>query len=196
MTELDFYFDFGSPTAFLANSRLRQLQQEYDFTIHYKPVLLGGIFKATGNSSPVMVAAKGEYMLKHDLPRYAQKYSVALKFNPHFPINTLQLMRAATGLLDKSNFDSFINTIFKAIWIDGLNMGDEMVLQKVLSDSNFNSHDIFKLASTDSVKEILIANTDSAVKRGLFGVPTIFINGEMFFGQDRLDFVEEILKSC
>ena len=75
-------------------------------------------------------------------------------------------------------------------------MGDEMVLQKVLSDSNFNSHDIFKLASTDSVKEILIANTDSAVKRGLFGVPTIFINGEMFFGQDRLDFVEEILKSC
>jgi|TARA_B100000575_G_scaffold283857_1_gene277168 2-hydroxychromene-2-carboxylate isomerase len=196
MTELDFYFDFGSPTAFLANSRLRQLQQEYDFKIHYKPVLLGGIFKATGNSSPVMVAAKGEYMLKHDLPRYAQKYSVALKFNPHFPINTLQLMRAATGLLDKSNFDSFINTIFKAIWIDGLNMGDEMVLQKVLSDSNFNSHDIFKLASTDSVKEILIANTDSAVKRGLFGVPTIFINGEMFFGQDRLDFVEEILKSC
>ena len=195
MTELDFYFDFGSPTAFLANSRLRQLQQEYDFKIHYKPVLLGGIFKATGNSSPVMVAAKGEYMLKHDLPRYAQKYSVALKFNPHFPINTLQLMRAATGLLDKSNFDSFINTIFKAIWIDGLNMGDEMVLQKVLSDSNFNSHDIFKLASTDSVKEILIANTDSAVKRGLFGVPTIFINGEMFFGQDRLDFVEEILKS-
>jgi len=196
MTELDFYFDFGSPTAFLANSRLRQLQQEYDFKIHYKPVLLGGIFKATGNSSPVMVAAKGEYMLKHDLPRYAQKYSVALKFNPHFPINTLQLMRAATGLLDKSNFDSFINTIFKAIWIDGLNMGDEMVLQKVLSDSNFNSHDIFKLASTDSVKEILIENTDSAVKRGLFGVPTIFINGEMFFGQDRLDFVEEILKSC
>ena len=196
MTELDFYFDFGSPTAFLANSRLRQLQQEFDFKIHYKPVLLGGIFKATGNSSPVMVAAKGEYMLKHDLPRYAQKYSVALKFNPHFPINTLQLMRAATGLLDKSNFDSFINTIFKAIWIDGLNMGDEMVLQKVLSDSNFNSHDIFKLASTDSVKEILIANTDSAVKRGLFGVPTIFINGEMFFGQDRLDFVEEILKSC
>mgnify|MGYP006243532323 CR=1 FL=1 len=83
MTELDFYFDFGSPTAFLANSRLRQLQQEYDFKIHYKPVLLGGIFKATGNSSPVMVAAKGEYMLKHDLPRYAQKYSVALKFNPH-----------------------------------------------------------------------------------------------------------------
>ena len=196
MTELDFYFDFGSPTAFLANSRLRQLQQEYDFKIHYKPVLLGGIFKATGNSSPVMVAAKGEYMLKHDLPRYAQKYSVALKFNPHFPINTLQLMRAATGLLDKSNFDSFINTIFKAIWIDGLNMGDEMVLQKVLSDSNFNSHDIFKLASTDSVKEILIENTDSAVKRGLFGVPTIFINGEMFFGQDRLDFIEEILKSC
>jgi len=196
MTELDFYFDFGSPTAFLANSRLRQLQQEYDFKIHYKPVLLGGIFKATGNSSPVMVAAKGEYMLKHDLPRYAQKYSVALKFNPHFPINTLQLMRAATGLLNKSNFDSFINTIFKAIWIDGLNMGDEMVLQKVLPDNNFNSHDIFKLASTDSVKEILIENTDSAVKRGLFGVPTIFINGEMFFGQDRLDFVEEILKSC
>ena len=194
MIELHFYFDFGSPTAFLANARLRQLQQKYEFKINYNPVLLGGIFKATGNSSPVMVAAKGEYMLKHDLPRYARKYGVSLKFNPHFPINTLQLMRAATALQSSENFNHFVDIIFNSIWVEGLNMGDEEVVKSTLSKNNFKTSEILANISSDSVKQMLITNTQLAVDRGLFGVPTIFINNEMFFGQDRLDFVEEILQ--
>ena len=191
---LHFYFDFGSPTAFLANARLRQLQQKYEVKINYNPVLLGGIFKATGNSSPVMVAAKGEYMLKHDLPRYARKYGVSLKFNPHFPINTLQLMRAATALQSSENFNHFVDIIFNSIWVEGLNMGDEEVVKSTLSKNNFKTSEILANISSDSVKQMLITNTQLAVDRGLFGVPTIFINNEMFFGQDRLDFVEEILQ--
>ena len=194
MIELHFYFDFGSPTAFLANARLRQLQQKYEVKINYNPVLLGGIFKATGNSSPVMVAAKGEYMLKHDLPRYARKYGVSLKFNPHFPINTLQLMRAATALHSSENFNHFVDIIFNSIWVEGLNMGDEEVVKSTLSKNNFKTSEILANISSDSVKQMLITNTQRAVDRGLFGVPTIFINNEMFFGQDRLDFVEEILQ--
>ena len=194
MIELHFYFDFGSPTAFLANARLRQLQQKYEVKINYNPVLLGGIFKATGNSSPVMVAAKGEYMLKHDLPRYARKYGVSLKFNPHFPINTLQLMRAAPALQSSENFNHFVDIIFNSIWVEGLNMGDEEVVKSTLSKNNFKTSEILANISSDSVKQTLITNRQLAVDRGLFGVPTIFINNEMFFGQDRLDFVEEILQ--
>ena len=194
MIELHSYFDFGSPTAFLANARLRQLQQKYEVKINYNPVLLGGIFKATGNYSPVMVAAKGEYMLKHDLPRYARKYGVSLKFNPHFPINTLQLMRAATALHSSENFNHFVDIIFNSIWVEGLNMGDEEVVKSTLSKNNFKTSEILANISSDSVKQMLITNTQLAVDRGLFGVPTIFINNEMFFGQDRLDFVEEILQ--
>ena len=194
MIELPFYFDFGSPTAFLANARLRELQQKYEVKINYNPVLLGGIFKATGNSSPVMVAAKGEYMLKHDLPRYARKYGLSLKFNPHFPINTLQLMRAATALQSSANFNHFVDIIFNSIWVEGLNMGYEEVVKSTLSKNNFKTSEILANISSDSVKQTLITNTQLAVDRGLFGVPTIFINNEMFFGQDRLDFVEEILQ--
>ncbi len=94
---LDFYFDFGSPTAYLAHCRLQQLAEQYDLEVNYLPILLGGIFKATDNMSPVAIPAKGKYMNEHDLPRFARRYGVPLNFNPHFPINTLQAMRGATA---------------------------------------------------------------------------------------------------
>ena len=133
-------------------------------------------------------------MQKHDLPRFARKYGVPLNFNPHFPINTLQLMRAATAMYEDVNFEIFINCIFKSIWIDGLNMGDERVVESVLTQNKFNSTKILEEIKTDEVKQTLIKNTEKAIKIGLFGVPTIFIGDEMFFGQDRLDFVEAILE--
>ena len=132
-------------------------------------------------------------MQKHDLPRFARKYGVPLNFNPHFPINTLQLMRAATAMYEDINFEIFINCIFKSIWIDGLNMGDERVVESVLIQNKFDSINILDQIKTDEVKQTLIKNTEEAINRGLFGVPTIFINDEMFFGQDRLDFVEEMI---
>jgi 2-hydroxychromene-2-carboxylate isomerase len=158
-------------------------------------VLLGGLFKASGNSSPVTVPAKGRYMMMDDLPRFAKLYNVPLNNNPHFPINTLNLMRGAVSALDKEYFDTYIDTIFNAIWVDSRNMGDIDTIIEVLSASGLDAKSILEATQNPEVKQKLISNTEQAVERGLFGAPTMFVNGEMFFGQDRLQFVEAALKN-
>ncbi|MDG1243516.1 MAG: 2-hydroxychromene-2-carboxylate isomerase [Porticoccaceae bacterium] len=194
-TSVEFYFDVGSPTAYLAHKRLKQLKLEYGCSIIYHPVLLGGLFKASGNSSPVTVPAKGKYMMMEDLPRFAKLYSVPLNTNPHFPINTLNLMRGAVSSLDEEYFDTYIDTIFKAIWVESRNMGDIDTVIEVLSDAGLDAQSILEATQNPEVKQQLISNTEQAVERGLFGAPTMFVDGEMFFGQDRLQFVEAALKN-
>lgn len=191
---VEFYFDVGSPTAYLAHKRLQQLKQQYDCIIDYHPVLLGGLFKASGNSSPVMVPAKGRYMMVDDLPRFAKLYDVTLNNNPHFPINTLNLMRGAVALLDGEHFETYIDAVFNAIWVDSKNMADIEAVSEVLSSAGLNSEAILTSTQSPDVKETLITDTGKAVERGLFGAPTMFVDGEMFFGQDRLQFVEAALQ--
>ena len=193
-TTIDFYFDFGSPTAYLAYKRLQQLQAEYSCTIEYRPILLGGLFKATGNTSPVAIPAKGNYMLAHDLPRFAALYQVPLKINPHFPINTLNLMRAATAALGQNYFDTYINAVYDAVWVNGENMGELDVVAKVLSDAGLDAEKIISGTQNPEVKAALISNTEAAVARGCFGAPTMFIGDDMFFGQDRMQFIEMSLQ--
>lgn len=192
---VEFYFDFGSPTAYLAHRRLLQFNAAYDLNIDYRPMLLGGVFKATGNTSPVTVPAKANYMLEHDLPRFAERYGVVLRFNPHFPINTLNLMRGAIAAHRLDCFDRFAYVVFKAIWAEGHNMGDMDIVMQVLLDADLDADAIMSKASEDEVKQSLVANTDAAVVRGVFGAPTMFFEGEMYFGQDRLDFIEVALKA-
>ena len=192
---VEFYFDVGSPTAYLAHKRLKQLKLEYGCSIIYHPVLLGGLFKASGNSSPVTVPAKGRYMMMEDPPRFAKLYSVPLNTNPHFPINTLNLMRGAVSSLDEEYFDTYIDTIFKAIWVESRNMGDIDTVIEVLSDAGLDAKSILEATQNPEVKQQLISNTEQAVERGLFGAPTMFVDGEMFFGQDRLQFVEAALRN-
>jgi 2-hydroxychromene-2-carboxylate isomerase len=191
---VEFYFDVGSPTAYLAHKRLQQLKQQYDCIIDYHPVLLGGLFKASGNSSPVMVPAKGRYMMVDDLPRFAKLYDVPLNNNPHFPINTLNLMRGAVALLDGEYFETYIDAVFNAIWVDSKNMANIETVTEVLSSAGLNPQAILTSTQSPDVKETLITNTGKAVERGLFGAPTMFMDGEMFFGQDRLQFVEAALQ--
>ena len=191
---VEFYFDVGSPTAYLAHKRLQQLKQQYDCIIDYHPVLLGGLFKASGNSSPVMVPAKGRYMMVDDLPRFAKLYDVPLNNNPHFPINTLNLMRGAVALLDGEYFETYIDAVFNAIWVDSKNMANIETVSEVLSSAGLNPQAILTSTQSPDVKETLITNTGKAVERGLFGAPTMFVDGEMFFGQDRLQFVEAALQ--
>jgi 2-hydroxychromene-2-carboxylate isomerase len=156
---------------------------------------LGGLFKASGNSSPVTVPAKGRYMMMEDLPRFAKIYNVPLNTNPHFPINTLNLMRGAVSSLDEEYFDTYIDTIFKAIWVEGRDMGDLDTVIEVLTAAGLDAKAIIEATQRPEVKQKLISNTEQAVERGLFGAPTMFVDGEMFFGQDRLQFVEAALKS-
>jgi 2-hydroxychromene-2-carboxylate isomerase len=191
--ELDFYFDFGSPASYLAYKRIRQLESEYDLTVHWLPMLLGGVFKATGNVSPVSVPAKGEYMIRHDFPRFAKRYGVPMHFNPHFPINTLNLMRAAIAAQQLDCFDAYSGAIFDAMWQEQLNLGDIELVAKVLSDSGLDAQALMDLSQEPDIKAALIANTEAAVSRGVFGAPTMFVGDEMYFGQDRLDFIEAVL---
>ena len=193
-TTVEFYFDVGSPTAYLAHKRLQQLQAQYGCKILYHPILLGGLFKATGNSSPISVPAKGRYMMAEDLPRYAALYDVPLNNNSYFPINTLNLMRGAVAALNTEYFADYINTVFNAIWVDGKNMGDIDVVTEVLGSAELNVNVILASTQDPDVKAALIKNTELGVQRGLFGAPTMFVEGEMFFGQDRLQFIESAIQ--
>jgi 2-hydroxychromene-2-carboxylate isomerase len=194
-TQVEFYFDFGSPTAYLAHCRLNQLAQQFDLNIQYRPILLGGVFKATENTSPVAIPAKGKYMLEQDLPRFAQRYGVPLNFNPHFPINTLQAMRGVFAAQRRDCADAYIATVFDGMWVQGLNLGDTRVLQQALESADIDADALLALTQDAQVKADLISATEAAVARRVFGAPTLFIGDAMYFGQDRLDFIEEHLQA-
>ncbi len=191
---VEFYFDFGSPTSYLAYTQLPAICAEAGAALVYRPVLLGGVFQATGNASPIAIPAKGRYTLI-DMTRFARRYGVPMKMNPHFPINTLTLMRAATGvqLRQPERFEALLACVFKGMWVDALNLGDPAVLGPLLAEAGFDPQALLALTAEQEVKDALKANTEAAIKRGMFGAPTMFVGDEMFFGQDRLDFVREAL---
>jgi 2-hydroxychromene-2-carboxylate isomerase len=148
-------------------------------------MLLGGVFKATGNASPVTVPAKGRWMFQ-DMARWARRYGVSLAMNPHFPINTLALMRIAVGLQMRqpADFERYVDTVFRAMWETPCNMGDAAVLAQVLQRAGFDAEALLALAGDPEVKARLVATTEEAVARGVFGAPTMFVGEQMFFGQD------------
>ena len=192
---VEFYFDLGSPTTYLAHTQLAKICADTQSELIHIPMLLGGVFKATGNASPAMIPAKGRYMFQ-DLDRFAKRYGVQLRFNPHFPINTLILMRAVTGMQMRQpqRFAEFVDCLFKARWVEGRNLNDPQTVAAVLTENGFDPQEIMALTNDESVKAALKENTEAAIKRGVFGAPSMFIGDQLFFGQDRLDFVEEALR--
>ena len=194
---VEFYFDLGSPATYLAYTQLPKICANTGSQLIYIPMLLGGVFKATGNASPAMIPAKGRYMFK-DLDRFAKRYGVPLKFNPHFPINTLTLMRAVTGiqLHQPERFQAFVDCLFKALWVEGRPLDEPATVAAVLSEQGFDPNEVLALTNDETVKAALKDNTETAIKRGVFGAPSMFIGNQMFFGQDRLDFVEETLRQA
>lgn len=193
---VEFYFDFGSPTTYLAWTQLPAICAAADAELVYKPMLLGGVFQATGNASPITIPSKGRFMLQ-DLQRFARRYQVPMQFNPHFPINTLGLMRGAVAVQLRlpERFDAYVTAIFQAMWVDALNLGDPVVLGTVLAKAGFDPQQLLVLSAEQTVKDQLKATTEEAVKRGVFGAPSMFVGNELFFGQDRLDFVAEALQA-
>jgi len=191
---VEYFFDVGSPTAYLAWSQLPQIAAGAGATIAWRPMLLGGVFKATGNASPVTVPAKGRWM-NEDIARWARRYGVPFAFNPHFPINTLTLMRGAAGLQLRrpADFLRYLDVIERAMWETPKNLGDPGVLAATLAAAGFDADEFIALVSDPEIKAKLVANTEEAVARGVFGAPTFFVGDAMFFGQDRLDFVREAL---
>ncbi|TWC58516.1 2-hydroxychromene-2-carboxylate isomerase [Pseudomonas sp. SJZ080] len=191
---VEFYFDLGSPATYLAYTQLPKICAQTDSQLIYIPILLGGIFKATGNASPATIPAKGLYMFQ-DLDRYAKRYGVPLKFNPNFPINTLMLMRAVTGmqLRHPERFQAFIDCLFRAIWVEGRNLADLATVAAVLTQNGFDPTEVLALTADEDVKATLKNNTEKAVQRGVFGAPSMFVDNQLYFGQDRLDFIREAL---
>ena len=191
---VEFFFDFGSPTTYLAHTQMPRLAADTGATVVYRPMLLGGVFKATGNASPVTVPAKGRWM-GADIARFAQRYCVPFVHNPHFPINTLTLMRGATGLQmrDPQALMRYVDAVFQAMWVQPRNMADPAVMAEVLGAAGFSAESLMGLVADPEVKAQLAATTEEAVTRGAFGAPAFFVGEQLFFGQDRLDFVREAL---
>lgn len=192
----EFYFDFGSLASYLAWTQLPALSAQTGATVLLRPMLLGGVFQATGNRSPVSVPLKGAYMMA-DMRRFAQRYGVPLVINPFFPINTLMLMRVAVGLQmrNDSRFHDYCDAVFKAIWVDALDMGDPSTVGAALTKAGFDPQDLLALSAEQAVKDQLKSATQHAVERGIFGAPTFFVGPDMFWGQDRLDFVRDALEA-
>jgi len=191
--KVEFFFDVGSPASYLAWTQLEGIAQRTNAKIIWRPMLLGAVFQATGNASPASVPAKGPYMLK-DLQRFSNIYGVPFNFNPFFPLNTMHLMRGATAYLEEPEFQTYLAAIFNALWSEKLNMESPEVVAEVLTKAGIDVTDFMARISETEAKGRLKATTEEAVARGVFGAPSFFVNDELFFGQDRLSFVEIALK--
>lgn len=193
---LEFFYDFTSPTAYLAWRRLPGVLERTGATVKYRPMFLGGVMQTTGNRPPGTLPQKARWMAE-DLQRWAKKYNTPYKLNPHFPMMTLMVQRAAQEWVDRPDFQKYMAAIFTAAWQDQKNIGDKAALAEIVAAAGFSPEEFFAAAENPANKEKLKATTDEAVARGVFGAPTFFVQTtqgeEMHFGQDRLDFVEEAL---
>ena len=193
---IEFLFDFGGPNSYLAHKVLPEICGRVSATVTYVPILLGGLFKLTNNQAPMMryaeTPAKRNYeMLEFD--RFVKAHSLPFSMNPHFPINSLYLMRGAVAAQHLGCFMPYVEAIMAAMWEDGANTGDLVVVKDVLDKAGLDSAAILTKAEEADIKAELMANTEAAVARGAFGVPTFFVGGEIFWGKERLAQVEAAL---
>lgn len=191
MTEtIDFYYDFGSPNAHLAYRVLPAQAREAGAELVFHPILLGGVFKATGNQSPMQAFAGVKGKLAHqqqEIARFCRRHGVPLQWNPHFPVNTLHLMRGAVFAKGKPNEAAYTEACFAALWEKGENMGDPDVVARVLTAAGLPAQEILTGAQAPETKQALIEATEAAVARGVYGAPMMFVGAEMFFGKSALD---------
>jgi len=190
---LEFYFDYGSPYSYLADTQVEAIAKRAGAAQVRKPMLLGGVFKSTGNASPMTIELKSKWSAT-DLPMWARHYGVPFRRNPFFPVNTLALMRGATAAQIDGVFEKYHPAMFKAMWVDGRNLNDIKEVVAVLTAAGLDAQKIGNRIQDQDVKDRLKATTDEAVARGVFGAPTSFVDDMMFFGNDRLPFVEMALK--
>ena len=192
----EFLFDFGGPNSYLAHKILPEICARTGAEAVYVPILLGGLFKATNNQAPLIryavTPAKRDYeMLEFD--RFVTAHRLPFKMNPHFPINSLQLMRSAVAAQHLGCFMPYVDTIMTAMWEEGANTGDAAVVKDVLDTAGLDSAALLAKADDPEIKAELAANTEKAAARGAFGVPTFFVGGEMFWGKERLGQVADAL---
>jgi 2-hydroxychromene-2-carboxylate isomerase len=195
MTAPEFYFDFGSPNAYLAYRVLPTIEQRTGIRFTHVPVLLGGIFKATNNQSPVQAFAQVKNKLEYDrleMQRFIERHGLyEFRVNPFFPVNTLLIMRAAVAAEIDGRLPAYEEAVMRHMWAEPKKMDDPAVVVTALETSGLDGTRLVARTQDADVKQALLANTERAVARGLFGLPAFFVGEEMFFGKDRLREVEE-----
>jgi len=197
---LDFIFDFASPNAYLAWKALAGVSARTGVEVRLVPCLLGGLFKITGNQAPMTAFGhiQGKLAYEHlEFRRFIARHGLtAFQFNPHFPVNTLLIMRGLVAARRAGIEGAYVETVLKAMWEDGLKMDDPAVVAEVLAAAGLPAQALLEAAQTPEVKAELVAGTEAAAARGAFGVPTFFVGDEMFFGKERLGQVEEALAAA
>ncbi len=191
--QIEFLYDFGSPNAYLVHKVLPALATRCGAEVKHVPILLGGVFKATNNQSPMQafggVTGKLAYQ-QRELARFFERHGLDFTFNPHFPVMTIGVMRGAVYAQGKAWEQAYTDAVFDAMWVAGEKMDDPAVIARVLADADLPAQEIMAATQTPEVKQGLIETTAAAVARGVFGAPTIFAGDEMFFGKDALGDLE------
>ena len=183
----DFYFDFISPYSFLAHKEVRKIENKVNIKIRYKPILLGGLHNLHGIKAPAFIPAKAKHMVR-DCKLIAQRNNVKFKFNSYFPIKSLNLMRGVLVAEEDNIKNYYIDNIFDTIWQYGLNMNDEIVIQKILKNLNINPKTFTLRIASSLIKDSLREKTNEAYEKDIFGAPTFVSNNKIFWGQDRIEF--------
>ena len=197
MSKVEFHFDFGSPNAYLSHLVIPEIEKRTGAKFDYVPVLLGGVFKATNIRSPgesnAGIKNKPEYS-KIEMQRFIAKHKIAsFKFNPHFPVNTITIMRGAVAAQAMGIFEKYVDDVYRCMWSEGRKMDDPAAVAAAWKESGFDAEKLLAGTQDQAVKDKLMANTQRSVERGAFGSPTFFVGDEIFFGKDRLRDVEEMI---
>ena len=197
--KVDFIFDFASPNAYFCHKLIPIIEDRTDVSFNYIPCLLGGIFKLSGNQPPFMAFAdipnKNAYQMI-EIERFVKQHELKkYQFNSNFPINTVQIQRGSIAAQELNVFDQYLDVVITAMWEDNKNLNDLDILKATLNENNMDVEAIFNIVNSQECKDRLIANTSAAVERGAFGVPTFFIDDQIFFGKDHLYQLEEYINS-
>ena len=195
--KVDFYFDFASPNAYLSHKVMQSIKERTGAEVNYIPVLLGGIFKETYNKPPMElffgVKNKNEYQ-NIEMQRFIERHDLhSFKMNPHFPVISLQIIRGAIAAENDGYLEDYIDKVLVHMWEEPKKMDDPEVIHSAFEESGLDANKLMEQMQNPDVKAKLIANTEAAVERGVFGIPTFFVGDEMFFGKDKLWEVEELL---
>ena len=197
--KVEFLFDFASPNAYLSYHVLREVAERQRVELVLTPVLLGGLFKLTNNQAPMLAFGEVKGKLEYDMletQRFIDAHGLnKFVFNPHFPINTITLMRGFIAAQQMGVVDQYVEANLSAMWEQGLNMGDPEVAAGVWQSAGLDAAGLAEAIQTQPVKDALLQNTQQAADRGAFGVPTFFVGDEMFFGKERIIQIEQMLQS-
>jgi len=192
-------FDFGSPNAYLSHLVIPGIEARTGVEIDYVPVLLGGVFKATNNVSPAVslkgIRNKGEYQ-QLETQRFLRRHGITrYRMNPFFPVNTLRIMRGAVAARQLGVFERYVDEVYRHMWAEPRKMDEPDIIRAAFEESELPADDLLRLMDDAEVKQTLLANTEDAVNRGVFGSPSFFVGTELFFGKDRLRDVEEEIEA-